>query len=39
LLYAAGMNGYDVILRAMGVLGDAVREPDLVSETAMILMA
>jgi hypothetical protein len=40
LLYAAGMNGHDATLRAMGMaLGKAVREPDRHGECELILLA
>src|SRR5215203_6198735 len=40
LLYAAGMNGHDRTLKAMGAaLGRAVREPDAMAECELILTA
>jgi hypothetical protein len=38
LLYAAGMNGHDDVLEALGqAFGDAVREPSKVNEAEPIL--
>jgi hypothetical protein len=40
ILYAAGMNGYDRTLEAMGrALGDAVRDRDRIDEVDLILTA